>query len=98
MEVGHGLNIQTGMLPVKTVYLPAEHVKVVGDLTMAAELTSVLTTKGDAQLPVLPAGKLSRYQWRYFDEEGKMVVQEVKPPLPGFCESFICDGMLLSKT
>jgi hypothetical protein len=98
MEVGHGLNIQTGILPVKTVYLPAEHAKVVGDLTMAAELTSVLTPKGEVQLPIMSGGKPSRYSWRCFDEEGKEVVQEVKPPLPAYGESLICDGMLLLKS
>lgn len=97
MEAGSQAYLQTGLLPVKSISIPAEHAKAAENLSAAAELTCVLTTKGKAQLPVLQAGKQGGYDWCYPDESGERVVTEAAVPVADFSETYLCDGLLVKR-
>lgn len=97
LETGREVCLQTGLLPVKRVSLPAEHAKNTEKLVLAAGLTSVLTTRGIAELPVIRPGTTERFGWCYPDRQGKMVVEQAAAPTADFAERYLCDGMLLRK-
>lgn len=98
MEAGSCFYIQTGVLPVKQVMLPAEHEKNAWELPLTAELTSVLTTKGKAELPILPAGAAKQYQWSYLSGTNRQpVVEPVVSPAAAWTETYLCDGLLVTQ-
>jgi len=95
METGNAVTLQTGILPVKTLHLPAEHARAAEKLNAAAELTCVLTTKGSAELPIMPPGKTGRYAWCVPGPNGEREIHDVVPVTANFGERYICDGMLI---
>ena len=97
MEAGSEVYLQTGILPVKKSTIPPEYVKKAEKLMLAAELTSVLTTKKVAELPVFQPGKPENFQWCYLDKEGNQIVENAVIPMSDFSRRYLCDGMLLSK-
>lgn len=95
LEPSAPVNIQTGILPVKTLYFEPAHSKVLDNLNLSAEVSPVLASLGQVGLPPLPLteGETS-YEWFVPDENGYLK-NKIIPPLVSFDETVLMDGMIV---
>lgn len=91
------LNIQSGILPVKTIQIEAAHTDVLENLSLFAEVSPVLSDCEEVGLPSLPQDDKDKYyKWFFYDKENT-IEKKIVPPVASFEEKILMDGFILKE-
>lgn len=91
------LNIQSGILPVKTIQLEAVHTEILENLPLFAEMSPVLSDCEEVGLPTLPQDDKDKYyKWFFYDKE-KTIEKKIVSPIASFEEKILMDGFILKE-
>jgi hypothetical protein len=97
LEPAAPVNIQTGILPVKTVYFEPVHAAIAENLDLSAEISPVLGTLGQIGLPPLPQTEGNPiFEWYVLDKEDYIQSQMI-PPMATFDETILMDGFIVKE-
>ncbi len=97
LEPDSPVNIQTGILPVKTIHFEPSHARTAENLALSTEISPILATMGQVGLPPLPQTEENHsYKWYVLDneeyEESKLI-----PPMVTYDETILMDGLIIKE-
>jgi hypothetical protein len=94
-EPNSPINIQSGILPVKTLHFDSAHVKTMENLPLSAEIAPILSNDEEINIPI---DIEADYKWHvYHLDEQKYTESKFVPPIVSFDKTILMDGFIIKE-